>query len=164
MRPDKETKKNFKVLSCVIYTITSNYVCIVYLGSERKKLSELRLGSGGVYKNFNKSYDNLLGIGIPYLLMNLMSCHGFLKNKDPVVILKFPKRMFEYYFSKGFTYFDCSIINLEKLPTEVKVIIHAEDTDNSDKVMICSTTIPSTSNTLKNLLVNASSHSSYIQK
>ena len=32
-----------------------------------------------------------------------------------------------------------------------------------DKVMICSTTITSTSNTLKNLLVNASYHSSYIQ-
>ena len=98
------------------------------------------------------------------MLMNLMYCRGFLNNKDPVVILKCPKRMFEYYFSKGFTYFDCSIINLEKLPTEVKVIIHAEDTDNSDKVMICSTTIPSTSNALNNLAVNTSFHSSYIEK
>ena len=105
-----------------------------------------------------------MGIGIPDLLTNLMSCHGFLKNKDPVVILKFPKRMFEYYFSKGFTYFDCSIINLEKLPTEVKVIIYAEDTYNSDKVMICSTTVSSASNTLKNLPVNTSFHYSYIQK
>ena len=26
--------KNFKVLSCVIYTIISNYVCIDYLGSK----------------------------------------------------------------------------------------------------------------------------------
>ena len=86
--------------------------------------------------------------------MNLMSCHGFLKNKDSSVILKCPKIIFEYYFSKGFTYFDCSIINLVKLPTEVKQIIHAEDTDNSKKIMICSTTTPSTSNTLKNLAVN----------
>ena len=37
-------------------------------------------------------------------------------------------------------------------------------TDNSDKVMICSTTIPSTSKKMKNLLVNESLHSSYIQK
>ena len=28
--------------------------------------------------------------------------------------------MFEYYFSKGFNYFDYSIINLEKITTEVK--------------------------------------------
>ena len=70
-----------------------------------------------------------------------MSCHRFLKNKDYVVILKCPKRMFEYYFSKGFTYFDCTIVNLEKFPSEVKQIIHAEDTYNSEKFMICSTTI-----------------------
>ena len=86
--------------------------------------------------------------------MNLMSCHGFFRKKDPVVILKFLKSMFEYYFSKVFTYFGFSIINLEKLPTEIKVRIHAEDTYNSDKVMICYTKITSTSNTLKNLAVH----------
>ena len=105
-----------------------------------------------------------MGIGIPDLLMDLISCHVFLNNKDTVVILKFPKRMFEHYFSKGFTYFDCTKINLEKLPSEVKDRIYAEKTYNSDKVMICSTTITSTSNTLKNLAVNTSFHSSYIQE
>ena len=32
----KQSKQMFKVLSCVIYTITSNYVCIDYLGSEKR--------------------------------------------------------------------------------------------------------------------------------
>ena len=95
--------------------------------------------------------------------MNLMSCNGFLNNKDSVIILKCPKRIFEYYFSKGLTYFDWNIINLAKLPSGVKDIIYAEETDNSDKVMIFSTKIPSTSNTPKNLLVNTSFHYSYIQ-
>ena len=104
-----------------------------------------------------------MGIGIPDLLIYLMSCRGFLKNKDTVVILKCPKSMFEYYFSEIFTYFYCIIINLEKLPYEVKDIIYAEETDNSEKSMICSTTIPSTSNTMKNLSVNTSFHYSYIQ-
>ena len=94
------------MLSCVIYTIISNYVCIDYLDSESKKLSELGLGSGGNFKHVNKSYEEILGIGIPDLLMNSMSCHGFLKNKDSVLILKCPKRMFEYYLSKGFIHFD----------------------------------------------------------
>ena len=85
------------------------------------------------------------------------------KNKTPVVILKFPKSIFEYYLSKGFTYFYFTIINLGKLPSEVKQRIHAEDTDHSEKVMICSTKINSTSNTLKNLVVNTSFQSSYIQ-
>ena len=39
MRPEKNSKKLFKVLSCVIYTIISNYVCIDYLSSEGEKLS-----------------------------------------------------------------------------------------------------------------------------
>ena len=55
-----------------------------------------------------------MGIGIPDLLMNLMSCHGFLKKIDSVVILKCPKRMLEYYLSKGFTLFECNNNNLEK--------------------------------------------------
>ena len=55
------------------------------------------------------------------------------------------------------------IKKLEIFSSEIKDRIGAEVTDNSDKVMICSTTILSTSNTLKNLLVNASYHSSYIQ-
>ena len=95
--------------------------------------------------------------------MNLMSRHGFLKNKNTVVILKCPKRMLKYYFSKGFTLFDCNTNNLAKLPNEVKDRIHVEYTENSEKVMICNTTIPSTSNTLNNLAVKKSFYSSYIQ-
>ena len=154
----------FKVFSCVIYTIIGNYVCIDYIGSEKKHLSALLLFPGGCYKHFNKRNYNLLGIGIPYMLINLLSCHGFLRNKDYVVILKCPNRMFEYHLNKIFVIFDCDKDNLEKLPSEIKDIIGTKVTDNSDKFMICSTTIPSTSNTLKNLLVNASFHSSYIQK
>ena len=95
--------------------------------------------------------------------MNLMSCHGFLNNKDPVVKLKIPKMMFEYYFSKGFTYFDCTINNLEKLPFKVKQRTRSEDTDNSDKLIIYFTTIPSTLNTMKNLAVNTHFCSSCIE-
>ena len=47
-------------------------------------------------------YDNLFGIGIPVILLNMLSCHGFLNNNEPIVILKCPNRMSEYYFNKGF--------------------------------------------------------------
>ena len=50
----------FRVLRCVIYTIISDYVCIDYLGSEKKN-TDLYLGPGGSYKHFSKSYDNVLG-------------------------------------------------------------------------------------------------------
>ena len=88
----------------------------------------------------------------------------FLKNNEYDVILKFSHRIFEYYFNKGFIIFDFDENNLKRLLSEVKDRVVAEVTKNSEKFMICSTTIPSTSNTLKNLLVNASSHSSYTKK
>ena len=87
----------------------------------------------------------------------------FLKNINYVVILKFTKRLLEYYFSKGFTTLECNVNNLAKLPNLVKQIINTEETDNSDKVMACISTISFTSNTLKDLVENKSFHYSYIQ-
>ena len=68
------------MLSCVIYTIIDIYVCIDYLGSEKSKLSDLKIGCTGSSKHNGMDYNNLLGIGISDLLLNLLSCHGFLKN------------------------------------------------------------------------------------
>ena len=59
------------------------------------KLSGLRLGPGGSYKHLNKKYDNVLGFGIPDMLMNLLSCQGHLKNNGSDVILKCTNRIFE---------------------------------------------------------------------
>ena len=56
----------FRVLSCVIYKVIRNYVCIDYLGSEIF-LSDLRVGVAGRYKHLDKKYDNVLGLGIPGL-------------------------------------------------------------------------------------------------
>ena len=93
------------------------------------------MGSREGCKYGDKSLNIILGIVITDLLMNLIYCRGFLKNINYVVILKFPKRMLEYYFSKGFGLLGCNFNNLAKLPTEVKQIIHVEETDNSDYVM-----------------------------
>ena len=65
---EKIIRKMFRVLSCVIYTIIDKYVCIDYLGSEKSKLSDLRLGCTGSNENNGTDYDNVLGIGIPDLL------------------------------------------------------------------------------------------------
>ena len=65
---EKNAKKMFRVLSCVIYTIKSKYVCIDYLGSEKSKLIYLSLGVTERYKHIDKNYDKVLGFGIPDLL------------------------------------------------------------------------------------------------
>ena len=91
------------------------FVLIIYILNQ-KQIIELPVGSGGGFKYGNKSYNKILGIGIPDLLMNLMSCHGLLKNENSVVIFKFSKRMLEYYLSKLFTLLECNTNNLAKLP------------------------------------------------
>ena len=73
----KNPMKAFKVLSCVIYIIINIYVCIYYLACKSKKLRELTVSSRGGFKYGDKCFDKILGIGIPYLLMNKMSCHEF---------------------------------------------------------------------------------------
>ena len=70
-------RKMLKVLSCVIYTIIDRYVFIDYLGTEIYKISELRLGCTLQTKHEGMEYDNLFGIGIPDILLNMFSCHGF---------------------------------------------------------------------------------------
>ena len=111
---EKFIRKLFRILSSVICTIIKKYVCIDYLGSEKSKLSYLKIGCTGSSKHNGMDYNNILGIGIPYLLLNLLSCHGFLNNNDSVVILKFSNRMSEYYFNKGFIELECDEDHLKK--------------------------------------------------
>ena len=88
-------REMFKVLSCVIYTSIDRYVCIDYLGTEIKKISELRLGCTLKTKHEGMDYDNLFGIGIPDILLNMLSCQVFLNNNESIVILNCPNRMSE---------------------------------------------------------------------
>ena len=69
--------------------------------------------------------------------------------------------MSEYYFNKGFVIFEFNEYHLKKLPSEVKDRFGAELAVNTDLVLLYFKTIPSTSNTLKNLLINSNYHSSY---
>ena len=106
-------------------------------------------------------YDNLFGIGIPDILLKMLSCHRFLNNNESIVILKCSNRMSEYYFNKGFIQLTCDEDNLKILPVRFKDRVGAELKVNSDLVMLCYTTITSTSNTLKYLFISKDYHSSY---
>ena len=112
------------------------------------------------YKYVGRYFNIILCIRITDLLMKILLCHGSSENMGSIVILKCPKRILEYYFSKGFGILECNFNNLAKLPNEVKMIIHAEETNNSDYVMTCSNTITPKSNKLKELLLNKSLDSS----
>ena len=51
-------RKLFRVLSFVIYTIINNYVCIDYLGTEKLKISDLKIVCTGSSKNNGMDYNN----------------------------------------------------------------------------------------------------------
>ena len=151
----------FKVLSCVIYTIINRYVCIDYLRTEKKKISELRLGCNLQSKHDGMDYYNLFGIVIPDRFLNMLWCHGRLNNNDSIVILKCPNRISEYYLKKGFIELTRDEDHLNKPPLLAKQRVRAEVEVNSDLVMLCKTTLIPTSNTLKNLVISSYYHSSY---
>ena len=62
--------------------------------------------------------------------------------------------MSEYYFNKGFVILECNEEHLKKHPSKFKDSVGVEVAVNIDLVVLFFTTIPSTSNTLKNLLIN----------
>ena len=67
-----------------------------------------------ITRHEDKDYNNLFGIGIPDIFMNMFSCQGFINNNDSIVILKCPNRMSQYYFNKGFTQLKCDEDHLKK--------------------------------------------------
>ena len=60
-----------------------NYVCVDYLCCPETKLPVT--SKGQVFEN--RTYYAVSGISITELLMIIISCHGFVKNKKSVVIL-----------------------------------------------------------------------------
>ena len=89
-------------------------MCIDYLCKLNKRLSELKIGKKLINKHEDQDYNNLFGIGIPDIFMNMLSCQVFINNNHSIMILKCPNRMSQYYFNKGFTQFKCDEEHLKK--------------------------------------------------
>ena len=67
-----------------------------------------------------KYFNKFLGIGIPDLLMKLLLCNGFINNIKPIFILKCPRRMLEYHFSKGLGILERNSNILREIPNSEK--------------------------------------------
>ena len=65
-------------------------------------------------KHEGVDYDNLFGIGIPDIFMNMLSCQWFINNNESIVILKCSNSMSQYYFNKGFIQLQRDKYHLEK--------------------------------------------------
>lgn len=63
----------FKVLGSFIYSTINKYICLDCFCIQQDTLSSND-------RSFHDTtFDNLSVIGIPWLLMNIMSCRGFVK-------------------------------------------------------------------------------------
>ena len=76
-------QKLYIMLSCVVYNLIENYVCIDYLPCQSKSLSTILCNP--TLKD--TSFNILIGIGIPELLLKLVYFHGFMKKPNSTVIL-----------------------------------------------------------------------------
>ena len=109
------------VLSCVPYSIKNNYVCIDYLCCQSKALSII--SSDIIFEQ--TSHNIWLGIGIPEVLMNLVSCHKFTKKPNSTVILNCRYCLVNNYLEKGFFIIANNSKQLIILPNDAKLIICA---------------------------------------
>ena len=86
----------YKVIGAVIYTIIDEYICLDYMVLLQEKLSRHN-------DNPKKTkLNDLTGFGIPEILMNIMSCNGFVKSSISTVILKCQNTLVPYYLSRRF--------------------------------------------------------------
>ena len=116
-------RKLYRVLSFVVYTLIENYVCIDYLLCQSKTLSDISINQ--TFKD--KSFNILLGIAIPELLLGLVSCHGFMKKEDSTVILNCRTHLINNYSSKGLSIIEQNRNHLSFLPNAVKLIFNLID-------------------------------------
>ena len=63
----------FKLLGIVVYWFLENYACVDYLCLKK----DFFLSQKGFEYT---SFDEISGIGIPEILLNIVSCYGFLKS------------------------------------------------------------------------------------
>ena len=86
----------FKVLGSIIYFIMSNYLCVYYMC-----LQEVQLYLTHKVLE-NTTFNYISGIGNRKLIMNIISCNGFVKNNKSTVIILCCIKLVSYYLSKRF--------------------------------------------------------------
>ena len=104
----------YKVSGAVIYNIIYYYIFLDYLGLLQEKLSKHD-------NNFeNNKFNNLSGLEIPEILMNIIPCYVFAKSSIYTVILTFHNSLVPYYYSKRFVVFETEVGGVDNIPIIVK--------------------------------------------
>ena len=105
----------YKVIGGPIYTIIDNYICLDYLVLIQEKFPKHD-------NNFeNTRFKDFSRLGIPEILMNIISCRGFSKSSVLTVILTCRSALVPYYLSKRFIIVKTEEGGVDNIPTTVKI-------------------------------------------
>ena len=128
-----DNRKNiiFKVWISYFYCIIDNYVCADYLCCPKNKLQVEN-------KWFEKTtYNDISGIGIPKLFMNIISCHVLMIDKKSALIFSCCNKLVDSYPSKCFVIHEKNSSALSDVPLCEKQRINAEHIYENYFVMAC---------------------------
>ena len=149
----------FIVLSFVVFTLIENYYCIDYLSCKSKTLCDISNN-----KNFKENSLNLLlGVGIPELLLKLLSCNEFMLKSNSTVILNCRSRRINNYLSKGFSIINRGSKQLKLIPNDLILRINIVDQLKTDYFMVKNDTLSAIANTIKPLHIHENMHMTYKQ-
>ena len=113
------------MLSSVLYFLIQNIVCIDYLSQQSKNLSII---SSNIILE-QTSFNILLGVGIPDLSLNLVSCYGFIEKPNSTVLINCRHCLANNYLSKGLFIIKNNYRELITLPDNMKLIIRITDAE-----------------------------------
>ena len=112
---EQRKKIMFRVIVAVIYTIVYNFICLYYLC----------MIQDNIFKHENKfektELNNFSGLGIPDILMSIISCHVFSKYPISTVVISCRSPIVPYYLSKVFVVVKTEEGGLDNILTVVKI-------------------------------------------
>ena len=103
-----------KVLGSVVHCITENSPYLYYLYLQQAQLSLTKKGSK------NTTLNDILGIVIPELLMNIIFCRGFVNENKSTFIFSCRGKLVDYLFSKCFVILEKHSSELIDVPLCIK--------------------------------------------
>ena len=142
--------KMYRVLRFDLYYLVDNYICINYLYCQSKTLS--RIYSNRILEQ--TSFNILPSIGSPEVLLNLLSCHGFMEKLDSTVILNCRYHLVNKYLEKGFFIIEKNSNQLSILLNDLKLRINAIEKLEIYFVIAKNTAIYSVANTIREPNIN----------
>ena len=133
----KKPIKVYNVLICILYSLIYYYVCIDYISCQSKALSSI--STNRIFKK--RSYNILIGTGIPEVLLNIVSWHGLMDKPNPHIILNCQSCLVNKYLAKGLFIISNNSEQLRSLPNDVKLRICTIDQLETAFVMAKNTAI-----------------------